>query len=82
MDADTLKQMFDPFFTTKPVGQGTGMRMAIVYNEGMATKCVVAIKRRYKYLNSILLVRRVARLNHQVRQRYNQIRFRRIRSLL
>ncbi|MDN3433467.1 ATP-binding protein [Pseudoalteromonas sp. APC 3356] len=32
MDADTLKQMFDPFFITKPVGQGTGMGMAIVYN--------------------------------------------------
>lgn len=26
---DTLKQIFNPFFTTKPVGQGTGMGLAI-----------------------------------------------------
>ena len=29
--SDTLKQIFNPFFTTKPVGQGTGMGLAISY---------------------------------------------------
>ncbi|MEH2437475.1 MAG: ATP-binding protein [Nostoc sp.] len=28
---DALKQVFNPFFTTKPVGQGTGMGLAISY---------------------------------------------------
>ncbi|MEH2243484.1 GAF domain-containing sensor histidine kinase [Nostoc sp.] len=28
---DALKQIFNPFFTTKPVGQGTGMGLAISY---------------------------------------------------
>ena len=31
MDEPTLKRMFEPFFTTKPVGQGTGMGMAMAY---------------------------------------------------
>ena len=31
MDENTLKKMFEPFFTTKPVGQGTGMGMAMAY---------------------------------------------------
>ncbi|NEO86076.1 MAG: AAA family ATPase [Spirulina sp. SIO3F2] len=31
MDENAQNRMFDPFFTTKPVGQGTGLGMAIVH---------------------------------------------------
>ena len=31
MDEATLKRLYEPFFTTKPVGQGTGMGMAMAY---------------------------------------------------
>ncbi|HVM43258.1 MAG TPA: PAS domain S-box protein [Gemmatimonadales bacterium] len=31
MDAQTQQHIFEPFFTTKPVGQGTGLGMAMVY---------------------------------------------------
>jgi len=30
MDEPTLKKAFEPFFTTKPVGEGTGMGLAVV----------------------------------------------------
>jgi len=31
MDAETRRHAFEPFFTTKPVGEGTGLGLAMVY---------------------------------------------------
>jgi signal transduction histidine kinase/DNA-binding response OmpR family regulator len=30
MDAATIERIFDPFFTTKPIGEGTGLGLAVV----------------------------------------------------
>ena len=31
LEPETLERMFDPFFTTKPIGQGSGMGLAMVH---------------------------------------------------
>ncbi len=31
MSTDVLERMFDPFFTTKPIGEGSGMGLAVVH---------------------------------------------------
>ncbi|MEH2045786.1 PAS domain-containing sensor histidine kinase [Nostoc sp.] len=58
---DVKKQLFDPFFTTKPIGQGTGMGLAISYQiiterHGGSLECISQLGQGAEFVIKIPLI--------------------------
>ncbi|MEZ4903557.1 MAG: ATP-binding protein [Spirosomataceae bacterium] len=55
MDEETQKRIFEPFFTTKPIGEGTGLGMAICYGIILHHHGIISVSSKKGYGTTVLI---------------------------